>query len=63
MTGLRPTILCLPGPGALQADPLPGNFLVVFPGDAHRIKMQLGGPETVSKVVLKVRIFWRLRSD
>ena len=35
----------------------PGDFLVVFPGDAHRIKMQLGGPETVSKVVFKVKIY------
>ena len=35
----------------------PGDFLVVFPGDAHRIKMQLDGPQTVSKVVFKVRIF------
>ena len=34
----------------------PGDFLVVFPGDAHRIKMRLDGPETVSKVVFKVRI-------
>ena len=35
----------------------PGDFLVVFPEDAHRIKMQLDGPQTVSKVVFKVRIF------
>jgi len=35
----------------------PGDFLVVFPGDAHRIKMQLDGPETVSKVVFKVRVY------
>ncbi len=34
----------------------PGDFLVVFPGDAHRIKMQTDGPATVSKVVFKVRI-------
>ena len=34
----------------------PGDFLVVFPNDAHRIKMQLDRPETVSKVVFKVRI-------
>ncbi len=34
----------------------PGNFLVVFPNDAHRIKMQLERPETVSKVVFKVRV-------
>ena len=34
----------------------PGDFLVVFPNDAHRIKMQLGRPENVTKVVFKVRI-------
>ena len=32
----------------------PGSFLVVFPEDAHRIKIQVNGPETVSKVVFKV---------
>lgn len=35
----------------------PGEFLVVFPDDAHRIKMQLSAPETVTKVVFKVRIY------
>lgn len=35
----------------------PGDFLVVFPNDAHRIKMQLERPEEVTKVVFKVRIF------
>ena len=34
----------------------PGDFLVVFPNDAHRIKMQTDGPETVTKAVFKVRI-------
>ena len=34
----------------------PGDFLVVFPNDAHRIKMQADGPETVTKAVFKVRI-------
>lgn len=34
----------------------PGNFLVAFPGDAHRIKMRLDRPETVSKVVFKIKI-------
>jgi biofilm protein TabA len=32
----------------------PGEFLVVFPGDAHRIKMQLGEPQKVSKAVFKI---------
>ena len=35
----------------------PGDFLVAFPNDAHRIKMRLDGPETVTKVVFKVRIY------
>mgnify|MGYP001111580865 CR=1 FL=1 len=34
----------------------PGDFLVVFPDDAHKIKMQVGGLETVSKAVFKVKI-------
>ena len=34
----------------------PGEFLVVFPGDAHRIKAQVDGPKTVSKAVFKVCI-------
>ena len=35
----------------------PGDFLVVFPNDAHRIKMRVNGPETVSKAVFKIRIY------
>ena len=34
----------------------PGDFLVVFPGDAHRIKMQADSPETVTKAVFKIRV-------
>ena len=34
----------------------PEEFLVVFPGDAHRIKVQVDGPKTVSKAVFKVCI-------
>ena len=34
----------------------PVEFLVVFPGDAHRIKVQVDGPKTVSKAVFKVCI-------
>ena len=30
------------------------NFLVVFPGDAHRIKIQANGPCAVSKAVFKI---------
>lgn len=33
----------------------PGDFLVVFPDDAHRLKIHPAGkPETVSKVVFKI---------
>lgn len=34
----------------------PGSFLVVFPEDAHRIKICLDKPETVSKAVFKLRV-------
>ena len=34
----------------------PGEFLVVFPADAHKIKMQVDGPCTVTKAVFKVKI-------
>ena len=34
----------------------PGDFLVVFPGDAHRLKIAAGAPEAVSKVVFKILV-------
>jgi len=34
----------------------PGTFLVVFPRDAHRIKMQLNGPCDVRKAVYKFKL-------
>ena len=34
----------------------PGSFLVVWPDDAHKIKMMLSRPETVTKAVFKVKI-------
>ena len=34
----------------------PGTFLVVFPGDAHNIKMQVNGKETVRKAVFKFKL-------
>lgn len=34
----------------------PGDFLVVFPGDAHRLKIKLGDPARASKVVFKVLV-------
>lgn len=44
------------GEGRYKLTLSPGDFLVVFPGDAHRIKMRVDGPETVTKVVFKVRV-------
>lgn len=35
---------------------VPGDFLVVFPSDAHKLKMKVGAPETVTKAVFKVKI-------
>lgn len=35
----------------------PGMFLVVFPDDAHRIKMQVDAPKAVSKVVFKLLVY------
>lgn len=35
----------------------PGEFLVVFPGDAHRIKIAAGAPEAVSKAVFKILVY------
>ncbi len=34
----------------------PGDFLVVFPGEGHRLKIAVGDPEAVSKVVFKIRV-------
>ena len=34
----------------------PGDFLVVWPDDAHKIKMMVEHPETVTKAVFKVKI-------
>ena len=44
------------GEGRYHLTLSPGDFLVVFPNDAHRIKMCVGAPKTVTKVVFKVRI-------
>ena len=44
------------GEGRYHLTLSPGDFLVVFPNDAHKIKMRVGAPETVTKVVFKVRI-------
>lgn len=34
----------------------PGDFLVVFPNDAHKIKMQVDRPQRVTKAVFKIRV-------
>ena len=34
----------------------PGDFLVVFPEDAHKIKMLVDAPRTVTKAVFKIKI-------
>ena len=34
----------------------PGDFLVVWPGDAHKIKMFVDAPATVTKAVFKIKI-------
>lgn len=44
------------GEGRYSVVLAPGDFLVVFPDDAHKIKMRVDGPETVSKAVFKVKI-------
>ena len=44
------------GQGAHKLVLAPGYFLVVWPDDAHKIKMMLERPETVTKAVFKVKI-------
>ena len=44
------------GEGHYKMTLAPGDFLVVFPADAHKIKMQADGPCTVSKAVFKIKI-------
>ena len=34
----------------------PGKFAVLFPGDAHAPNIAVGAPETVRKVVVKVKV-------
>ena len=34
----------------------PGDFLVVWPEDAHKIKMMIGEPQSVTKAVFKIKI-------
>ena len=35
----------------------PDNFMVVFPGDAHRLKISVNGPEAVVKIVFKILVY------
>ena len=35
----------------------PDNIMVVFPGDAHRLKIAVNGPEPVEKVVFKILVY------
>ena len=46
----------LHGPEETSIVLAPGSFLVVLPGDAHKLKMQLGSPATVTKSVFKVNM-------
>lgn len=44
------------GPEEVSVVLRPDSFLIVFPGDAHKLKMMLGKPESVTKTVFKVRM-------
>ena len=44
------------GEGHYKMTLAPGDFVVVFPADAHKIKMQVNGPETVTKAVFKIMV-------
>ncbi|MBP3673441.1 MAG: YhcH/YjgK/YiaL family protein [Oscillospiraceae bacterium] len=44
------------GPEDLSVVMQPGSFLIVFPGDAHKVKVAIGEPEQVSKALFKVRV-------
>lgn len=36
----------------------PGNFLIVFPGDAHRLKIAVNSPgEAFTRVVFKIKVY------
>ena len=44
------------GEGRVKLTISPGEFLIVWPDDAHKIKMMLDKPETVTKAVFKIKI-------
>ena len=35
----------------------PDNFMIVFPGDAHRLKIAAEQPDQISKIVFKVLVY------
>ena len=44
------------GEGRVKLTIGPGEFLCVWPDDAHKIKMMVNKPETVTKAVFKIKI-------
>ena len=44
------------GPVEVEIPMEPGKVLIVFPEDAHMVKIQNNGPVTVEKAVVKVRV-------
>ena len=46
----------LSGPAQLRDRLEPGWFLLVLPGDAHKLKIQDGNAATVTKAVFKVKV-------
>ena len=44
------------GEGRVKLILSPGEFLCVWPDDAHKIKMMVDHPETVTKAVFKIKI-------
>lgn len=44
------------GPVEILVPMMPGKVLIVFPEDAHMVKIQAGEPVNVEKAVVKVRI-------
>lgn len=36
----------------------PGDILVVFPEDVHKVKVQLNGPSDIKKAVFKVKVLY-----
>lgn len=46
-----------PGVAPIHIDNHPGNFVVLFPDDAHMPQLMVGGaPATIKKVVVKVKL-------